>query len=66
MAGWGTFLGKIANWTPNREESRRKKYGKLKKKRQKLFRKQSTQATRNKLARIDRQLLAIEQAAINQ
>ena len=61
-----TILSKVCNWLPGKEEARRNKYAKLKKKRQKLFRKQSTQATRNKLARIDKQLLAIEKAAINQ
>ena len=66
MAGWGNFLGTIANWFPKKEEFRRNKYEKLKKERKKILSKPDTPRNRSRLASIDKQLRSIENKAINQ
>jgi len=64
--GWGTAVGWIFSILPSKEESRRNKYAKLKKKREKIFKKADTEANRRKLVDIDRRMLVIERKAINQ
>lgn len=66
MPDWGTFLGKIAEWVPGREEHRRAKHARLQKIREALLEKPDTEVNRRRLADIDQRLRALEQAAINQ
>lgn len=66
ISGWGTLVGKIAEWFPSREESRRNRITQIKKEMDEITKsKSATTDSANRYSKLSAELSKLESQASN-